>query len=580
MTSKSDSRTVLIAGAGPTGLIAALVLSLNGVPVRIIEKEGHLTLGERGPGLQPRSLELLSFAGVLDDFMKIARNVPPVRMFKEGLPDPIYTPISAEMSPTPSRPITRTAMLGQSRIVRFLEDKLRKYGVSVETGIAIHGLEQDADGVTVHVVKAENEGQQVEETLRVGWVIGADGARGAVRKLLGLTFRGESHPGLWLVCDVELEQPWTDADDYFNGWGDFNDVLLMIRPSARDTPRLGQMLLAGNDFNAAHYLDHSEEILKLANEKITVPSIRLAKVLWASEYKPSSRMVEKFSEGRVFVAGDAAHIHPPTGGQGLNSGLQDAVNLGWKLALVDRGYAPPSILSSYSEERHPVIRAMLQLTGDLYTKTRGANIKESLNRSTPVYMLEINYRWSGIVVDDRVDPNSPEKKDTSRAYAGNEDGVHAGDRAPEAPELEVVRASAAASLEGQEPTSIFKLFKLTKHTALIFVKQNADSSIIAAFLQALASFPPETVQTAVAISPSVTNEQKATFATLTEGADVVLLDKAGHAFREYGVGDDHSQALVLVRPDGYVGAYVYGTEGLKKYTEAQFGGATSVVKSS
>ncbi|EIN05306.1 hypothetical protein PUNSTDRAFT_75243 [Punctularia strigosozonata HHB-11173 SS5] len=245
----------------------------------------------------------------------------------------------------------------------------------------------------------------------------------------------------------------------------------------------------------------------------------------------------------MFVAGDAAHIHPPTGGQGLNSGLQDAVNIGWKLALVSSGHASPSLLSSYDDERHPVIRTMLQLTGGLYKTTREEkDAKKGFNRSTNFYMLDINYRWSGIVMDDRVDPNSPEKKDTSRAYTGNDDGVHAGDRAPEAPELEVIRASAAASLEGQEPTSIFKLFKLTKHTALIFVKQNA--------------IPPSSLP------------------------DVVLLDKAGHAFREYGVGDDSSQALVLVRPDGYVGAYVYGTEGLKTYTEALFGGAPVVAKSS
>ncbi|EIN05791.1 hypothetical protein PUNSTDRAFT_18784, partial [Punctularia strigosozonata HHB-11173 SS5] len=109
--------------------------------------------------------------------------------------------------------------------------------------------------------------------------------------------------------------------------------------------------------------------------------------------RPSSRMIDRFSDGRVLIAGDAAHIHPPTGGQGLNSGLQDMMNLGC-------GLVPASILSSYNEERHPMIRTMLQLTGHLDTKTRD-NMQDGLNRSTDLSMLEINYRWSRIVVDDQ-----------------------------------------------------------------------------------------------------------------------------------------------------------------------------------
>ncbi|EIN05287.1 hypothetical protein PUNSTDRAFT_92169 [Punctularia strigosozonata HHB-11173 SS5] len=569
-------------GGGPTALVTALVLAQHGTPVRVIEKELGLQAGERGPGIQPRSLELLQFAGILDDYLKIARPVPQVRIFKDGVPEPVIASLSQEMDPTPARPFTEMRMLGQSRFVALLADILKTYGVYIETGTALRSFEQDEAGVTVHILKHGDDGEQVQDTFRVGWIVGADGAKGATRKLLNLSFKGEDLHGRWLVCDVELEKPWTEADAYFSSWSDSNGVMWMIRPTAYDTPRLGQLLVAGEQVNAEHLTTHPEDIVKGVNDVIPLPSVKVSKVLWVSaQYRPSSRMVEKFSEGRVFVAGDAAHIHPPSGGQGLNSGLQDAVNIGWKLALVSGGHASPSLLSSYDDERHPVIRTMLQLTGGLYKTTREEkDAKKGFNRSTNFYMLDINYRWSGIVMDDRVDPNSPEKKDTSRAYTGNEDGVHAGERAPEAPELEVIRASAAASLEGQGPTSIFKLFKLTKHTALIFVKQNADSSIIAAFLQALASFPPGTVQTAVVISPSVTDEQKATFATLTEGADVVLLDKAGHAFREYGVGDDSSQALVLVRPDGYVGAYVYGTEGLKTYTEALFGGAPVVAKSS
>ncbi|EIN05286.1 hypothetical protein PUNSTDRAFT_55158 [Punctularia strigosozonata HHB-11173 SS5] len=564
---RSQSPSILIVGAGPTGLILALVLARNGVPFRIIEKDKTTHLGQRGPGIQARTQELLSFAGVLEDVLKIAQDLAPARMYKLGQAVPEAVAPRTQMEPSPSRPMAKGVMIGQSRLCALLTDRLAKdHGVHVETNTALRGLEQHPDKVTVSLANTGEDGTEVVETSDVDWVVGSDGARGTVRKLLGLSFHGDQHAGRWVVADVRMQKPWTDATRFQYWFGHPRERCLMVRPTEFDTPDLAQATIVGDGIDTTYLAAHPEEFLRVAHDIISDPAIKLAKVDWISEYRPSSRMVDRFSEGRVFVAGDAAHIHPPTGGQGLNSGVQDAVNLGWKLALVAKGLAPTSLLSSYNEERLPVIREVLQLAGGLWTKMRSEEMK-AFKRDSAVYMLEINYRWSEAVVDERL-VGEQKKESVFRAYYGNDDGVRAGDRAPEAPGLKVVRAGEGYTLHPGEETSLFKLFKLTTHTVLLFVPAATHSAAFADIQEALCGFPAGTAQVVVVLPEAFTGEP-----TFGEEVDLVLHDKEGHAFRHYGcpVGDGSEQTVVVVRPDSYVGAYTTKADDVHRYLKVVFG---------
>ncbi|EIN05600.1 hypothetical protein PUNSTDRAFT_137704 [Punctularia strigosozonata HHB-11173 SS5] len=300
----------------------------------------HITFDSAMRRREVRTQELLSFAGVLEDVLEIAQDLAPARMYKLGQAVPEAVAPRTQMEPSPSRPMAKGVMIGQSRLCALLADRLAKdHGVHVETNTALRGLEQHPDKVTVSLAKTGEDGMEVVEKSDVDWVVGA------VRKLLGLSFHGDQHAGRWVVADVRMQQPWTDATRFQYWFGHPRERCLMVRPTEFDTPDLAQATIVGDGIDTTYLAAHPEEFLRVAHDIISDPAIKLAKVEWISEYRPSSRMVDRFSEGRVFVAGDAAHVHPPTGGQGLNSGVQDAVNLGWKLALVAKGLAPTSLLS-------------------------------------------------------------------------------------------------------------------------------------------------------------------------------------------------------------------------------------------
>jgi hypothetical protein len=244
--------------------------------------------------------------------------------------------------------------------------------------------------------------------------------------------------------------------------------------------------------------------------------------------------------------------------QGLNSGLQDVINLGWKLALVTKGLAPASLLSTYNEERLPVITEMLQLTTGLWTQARK---QENFNRGSLMCMLEINYRWSRIAVDERLVGEEKEAS-VARAYVGNVDGVHAGDRAPDAPGLKVISAGLR-----QGEVSLFGLFKMTKQIALIFVKPTTDAAGVASVCRVLEALPSGTVEVVAIVSKDFAETVGSMGAF-----DLVLQDKGGHAFRGYKYEDEGSGPVVaIIRPDTYIGAFTNNVGGVRRYLETVFG---------
>lgn len=539
-------------GAGPAGLILALTLRQNGVSVRIIDKEPEYRPGQRGAGLQPRSLEVFNYLGVLQDIMALARPWVPRRVYKlPGGTQPLKTVhLAPPQSPTPSVPFPNGVHLGQYNTEAILRSHLGKLGCYVELGTELRSFEQYPDRVLAHLAKRHQDREEME-TVVCHWLVGTDGARGVVRKQLGLSFLGETREDQHIVVG-ELEVQGLDFD-HWHSWGDMTTKMLMLRP----TENPGSFyLLAGGDIDHAKTVADPAELRKFIRSASDRYDLIIGEIRWISEFRPNIRMVDKFGEGRVFVAGDAAHIHSPTGGQGLNSSVQDAFNLGWKIALVEKGYSAPSLLQTYTEERLPVIASMLQKTTNILDQTTRSKVGEASHdaawtRGGALLQLGVNYRGSPIVMDMRTPFNPQEPQDV---YGGGGEGrdLRAGDRAPDASEL--LSLSDHTAVAGIS-TSLFRIFKPSYHTVMLFV---TDLSQVISVLDALREYPSSTVRS-VAIFP------KGAFAVAeVSEADYTLVDKECYASTAYGVIGERLM-IVIVRPDGVVGGIVYDLDGLQQY---------------
>ncbi|MBD2896919.1 Flavin-dependent monooxygenase [Actinomadura sp. RB99] len=342
---------ILIAGAGPTGLTLAIDLARRGVPHRLVDP--RRPAGSRGKGLQPRTLEVLDDLGVIDAVRAAGAPYPPLRAYSGA--DVVWEGRMHEPAePTPDVPYPNVLMVPQWRTERILRDRLAALGGRVDT-VGLAGFTQDGDGVTADLTDGT--------AVRAAYLVGADGGRSTVRKALGVPFLGETRDEeRMLIGDVRTP----DLDrDHWHMWADLETR----------TPGVGLCPLPGtSDFQFTSVLAPGEEPdLTLATYQRHLADgsgrddIRLTGLGWASVYRVNIRMAERFRAGRVFLAGDAAHVHSPAGGQGLNTGVQDAYNLGWKLAAV-LSSASPSLLDTYEEERLPVAAGVLGISTALYRK--------------------------------------------------------------------------------------------------------------------------------------------------------------------------------------------------------------------
>ncbi|KAG2071737.1 hypothetical protein BDR04DRAFT_1134884 [Suillus decipiens] len=529
---------VLIVGAGPVGLVAALTLLQNGISVRIIDKDPHHRIGQRGAGIWPRSLELYNFLDI-PEVNSLGKPAPLIRFYKPGTLEPLK--VSSMVPPvkdTPAIPFHTPKLMGQQLLDVILRRHLEKFSCSVEMGTELRSFEQTDEGVTATLIK-----NGIEETFDTKWVIGADGAKGVVRKQLGLTFLGETRDDTRIVTgDIRLTGIGLDRV-HWHRFGNFNERGLSLRPTDEVGQDGWQFFLYGNELDLTKIAE-SEELVFEAIASIIPTKITFSKVIWMSDFRANIRMVNKFGEGRVFVAGDAAHIHSPTGGQGLNSGVQDAFNLAWKLALVQKGFADKSLLETYNAERLPVISEMLGVTTSILDRVTSSG-DPSLGRSPILFMLGINCRFSTIVLDEFVVERKP-----INAYGVLDEGyLEAGDRAPEAPNMLQVGSA--------EPdvTTLFGLYRPWHHTVLIFAPSLADGIPI---LGALEAHDKNVVRSAVVLSSS------ASVTPVVSPADHVLVDREGYAYSAYLIEAGQTKVFVI-RPDGVIGAIVQGAEGMKKY---------------
>ncbi len=331
---------VIIAGCGPTGAMLAAELRLHDVRVLVLEKETEPTSFVRIVGLHIRSIELMAMRGLLDRILGHGRQRPAGGFF------------AAIGKPAPSGLDSAHAyLLGipQPVIERLLEEQATELGAHVRRGATVTGFAQDDDGVTVELAGGEQ--------LRARYLVGCDGARSTVRKLLGVGFPGEPARTETLMGEMEVAAPQeeiaakvtevqrTHKPFWLRPFG--GGVYSVVVPAEGVRDRAEPPTLE----------DFRHRLRAVAGTDFGVHSPR-----WLSRFGDATRLAEHYRAGRVLLAGDAAHIHPPIGGQGLNLGVQDAFNLGWKLAAQIRGWAPEPLLDTYHAERHPVAEAVLDNT--------------------------------------------------------------------------------------------------------------------------------------------------------------------------------------------------------------------------
>ncbi|KAJ7452718.1 FAD binding domain-containing protein [Mycena galericulata] len=543
--------SVLIAGAGPSGLILALVLLQNGVSVRIIDKEPKHRIGSRGTAIQPRTLELYDIIGILPEIQNEGEFLPSIAIYNPGELKPATMSRLAEwVEPTPDVPHANMISVSQERHEEILRGQLQKFSCFVELGTELLGFEQFPDHVVAHIVKTDAKGKQLEEHTKFDWLVGTDGARSIVRKQLGLSFLGETRTEQSIALgDIVVEEGVEPTN--WHMWS-VPPKFIALR-STNSTSKVFMFALTGLPEQLAEKTLTREEFIEEFYALTKRTDIKFGEATWLSNYRPNMRMVDRLREGRVFIAGDAAHCHSPTGGQGLNSSVQDVANLGWKLALVQKGLAPPELLDTYSEERIRVIAHMLNLTTELYNATfdqlhrKGIALDDaSFSRGGDMRMLGINYRGSSIISEDA----GGAAEGASNAYA-KADGarVQAAYRAPDAPGLVRVGSGSASA-----PTSLFTVFRASVHTVLLF---GGDAAARAPVASILARIPADLWNALLVLSKGQETASDA------EVFSSVLVDASGHAYGGYGVGTELT--IVVVRPDGVVGAVAADAAGVQRY---------------
>ncbi|MHC2331206.1 FAD-dependent monooxygenase [Bradyrhizobium sp. USDA 4454] len=324
---------VVIAGGGPTGLMLACELSLGGIDVAIVERRASQELvGSRAGGLHARTLEMLDQRGVADRFVAEGQRHPVVHVH----------PIPLDLSDFPTRH-NYTLALWQNHIERILAEWAGELGVPIYRGRDVTGFAQDDSGVDV----ALSDG----DLLRAHYLVGCDGGRSLVRKTAGIDFPGFEPTASWLIAEVQMaEEP---------PLGFRHDAVGIHGIGKIEDGRGLRLVLTERQLKSAEpgLIDVREALVTVYGSDFGIHSPG-----WISRFTDMTRQADAYRERRVLLAGDAAHVHPPMGGQGLNIGVQDAVNLGWKLAQVVKGIAPDTLLDSYHTERHPIGARVLRNT--------------------------------------------------------------------------------------------------------------------------------------------------------------------------------------------------------------------------
>ncbi|EIN03150.1 FAD-binding monooxygenase [Paraburkholderia hospita] len=356
-----DVPPVLIVGAGPTGLAAAMSLARAQVPVRLIDKAKQADPHSRAIGIQARTLELLEQHRLVERFLELGHRARTANLYSNG-----HRLTRLDFDPLQTR-YPYLLFLDQSVTERLLTEHLATFGVQVERGVELTMFAQGSAGINATLQRADGR----IETLHPSYMIAADGAHSAIRHRLGMSFAGKTFEQTFLLADVEADTGWSDDEFHIFASG---AGLAALFPMGKGRHRLiadHPAMPAREPTEAASGGDPAplasipaptlDDCRLIAKSRIHHP-VELSSLSWSGYFHLNSRMVEQLRAQRVFLAGDSAHVHSPAGAQGMNTGIQEAFNLGWKIARVLKGDAPDRLLDTYHLERHPIERDVLRQT--------------------------------------------------------------------------------------------------------------------------------------------------------------------------------------------------------------------------
>jgi 2-polyprenyl-6-methoxyphenol hydroxylase-like FAD-dependent oxidoreductase len=515
---------VLICGAGPVGLALAIELARRGSSVRIIDRAPAPATESRALGTQARTIEHLRMMGIDERDLQPSLRLRGLAVH-DGQREVAVIPTRVER---PDIVYDGLLIMSQAATERVLLARLTELGVEVERPVALAALSQDE-----HAVHATLSGPDGNETVHARYLAGCDGARSSVRHHLRAEFEGVTYPQEFLLADCRIG--WDRPRDLGNAWLHPDGLLFALPLPEGDLWRV--IVNADRPAPEEKASPTLEEIAAIAAAR-TGGDLPLLDATWLSRFRINRRMVERYRHGRVFLAGDAAHIHSPVGGQGMNTGIQDAVNLGWKLALAARGRAADSLLDTYAEERMPVARAVLTGTdrGTRAIMARNPVLRWTRDRaiaaatSVPAARgliaehlseLGVNCRESSLTgppARPGFDPRAPRP----------------GDRAPQASFL---------ALPGTEDMTLFDRYGEGGFMLLLFPDPgDPDRSLVDA--ATLGEWVREQTGGDVRpllVLPGGLGEMAVSLP--------VALDRTGEIRRVFGA---QAGAAVLVRPDGYI----------------------------
>jgi 2-polyprenyl-6-methoxyphenol hydroxylase-like FAD-dependent oxidoreductase len=532
---------VLIVGAGPVGLTLATLLRRHGTPFRIVDQGTGPVRESRATDVHARTLELFSTIGLAEPLIALGRRALGASFYSGGRRI-ARVPVHELATPYPF-------ILGvpQYETERLLLDDLARQGVAVERGVRFEGMDPDGDGVRV----ALRSGGRVEQA-RVGWLVGCDGANSAVRQGLGLPFEGTSYPEIFMLADARLdwELPADELHIFLSGEGFFQ---------ALPMPGERRVRLFVDVSGEQAELEPEREVFEALGRARAGLPLRVRSPGWMSKFRVHRRMVPRYRVGRVLLAGDAAHIHSPVGGQGMNTGIQDAWNLAWKLGLVVAHRAPESLLDTYHTERHAVARVTLLET---HLATRMSQLKNPLLRelrdalavslggigafsrwmAEVIGELRIQLPDSPIVTRDRASVlfadvlSDPLDERPSLAHWAEFGGApDAGHRAPD-------RRFGGPG----DARRFFSLLGGTRHLLLLFDGAKATPEgykNLAGLAERVRARHGRVVEPLIVVPAS---ERPAVLG----GSHPVLLDPGGDLHCGFGA---RAECAYVVRPDGYIG---------------------------
>jgi len=536
----ASNEGILIVGAGPTGLTMACELARRGVPHRIVEREPRPHQQSRATDVQGRTLEIFQDMGLVEPVLARGARRAGFSMFANG------KRVASATFAGCDTPYSFTLGLVQHETEAFIERRLGELGGKVERGVRVASIAEDAEGASAVLL----HGDGTWEEPRFSFVVGADGAHSTVRAALGVALEGSTFEEHFFLADLRLE--CSLAHEEMGLYASAHGMLGVIPiPGDRRVRIFGDL-----DPGAEPRLDL--DTCKRLVEERTGEAAKVEDLGWTSIFRIHTRMVGQYRHGRAFLCGDAAHIHSPAGGHGMNTGIQDAYNLAWKLALVHAGRARASLLDSYDAERRPVARALLSETD---METRAALWRQPLAQDVigaltalSLQLSPIRRRMIAAAIEISVAYRDSPAVGEERASVLRAHVTH--DAHSESPSLGDFREFSAAPLPGDRAPdvalpghpagSLFGLLRTTAHTLLLFDGRSPTPEGYAN-LSAIARFAAERYADVIRAHVVVPRADRP--AAIDAGADVVL-DAGGALHARYGAG---AECLYLVRPDGHVG---------------------------